>query len=185
MTEMTRESNVKENIDERQINDFWRERVENAMDDYCVSVQFRKVKLKKDLNKKINMFQQLEEKILKLQAKIEFRTTKKRAEQMSCILDKIVNVNVQPSNSIQNKSDFHAQTIAYLENVMFDLDNFDFEKIEQTLTQLEILKNQTNTILRDNSNMKTSIEYSIKDLEHLLKQQKEKLTNQKRLTKTK
>ncbi len=187
MQKINRERNVKENTIEEQMNDIFREQIKIAMDEYCDYIRFQKIKPIKIFSskKEIDLLNRLEQLLLKLQAKIEFRTSKKEKEQLSRTLDRIISTPIKPIITHQDKINFHDQTIHHLEEIIFSIDKLDFETIQQTLVEIEILKNKMNMILKDTSNIKTSLEYSAKDLERLLNLQKEKLEVQKRLTKIK
>lgn len=187
LQKINRERNVKENTREEQMNDIFREQIKIAMDEYCDYIRFQKIKPIKIFSskKEIDLLNRLEQLLLKLQAKIEFRTSKKEKEQLSRTLDRIISAPIKPIITHQDKINFHDQTIHHLEEIIFSIDKLDFETIQQTLVEIEILKNKMNMILKDTSNIKTSLEYSAKDLERLLNLQKEKLEVQKRLTKIK
>ena len=183
MKDMVKTSYVRENIGDTEISSIYRKQLFQALDQ---SYQGLKGTIKIFNSKKeINLLNRLEQLLLKLQAKIEFRTSKKEKEQLSRTLDRIISTPIKPIITHQDKINFHDQTIHHLEEIIFSIDKLDFETIQQTLVEIEILKNKMNMLLKDTSNIKTSLEYSAKDLERLLNLQKEKLEVQKRLTKIK
>lgn len=154
MKDMAKEYNVRENIGETEIREAYREQLFDALDKSYQSLQqnrLRKIDItdfmpqtSSSYDSKKDLLQSLKDKILKIQAKIEFKSTKEDKKIVDEALTRAIHTNLKEKQDITTSQELSLtplEVVKKLQSILKNLDNLNEEQLRTSIHLLDQMKN--------------------------------------------
>lgn len=154
MKDMAKEYNVRENIGETEIREAYREQLFDALDKSYQSLQqnrLRKIDItdfmpqtSSSCDSKKDLLQSLKDRILKIQAKIEFKSTKEDKKIVDEALTRAIYTNLKEKQDITTSQELSLtplEVVKKLQSILKNLDNLNEEQLRTSIHLLDQMKN--------------------------------------------